>query len=98
MNKPSYTKEDIRQKRKSLMGKATEKSYINKGDKRIKGIRVCSVCGNKLTRIVVRDGSTRCIRSHTRCKMDSFVYTDVCRSAQMCYRQLRKKGELDENA
>lgn len=91
------TKKEVRRRRSNLLSSASKKIYINKEDKRIKGHKVCGICGRSLTNIIGTTGKTYVAHKHIRCKYNSFIHVNLCNTAQMCYTELRKKGWLIEN-
>ena len=84
-------REELREKRRYFFNNHKKRTLIYKGDKRILGNRLCSLCGEQLSK-TMSNGKGVCVRDHH--VMDMHLYKAYfCRDSKICTKNLKKRGE-----
>lgn len=90
------TKKEIKEQRKELKDGATAVSLVKKGDKRISSpSRLCSLCGQQLSGMNYTKGKALSKVNHFHLQYSKYIYFDICADINNCYKNLRKRGEMD---
>lgn len=90
------TKKQIKEQRKELKDGASSISLVKKGDKRIASAsRICSLCGQQLSGLNYTKGKTLSKVNHFHLQYSKYIYFDICADINNCYKNLRKRGEMD---
>lgn len=90
------SKEEVVEKRNDLYKLSERKHVFNKGDRRVHTPRLCVVCGRPLSSLVVHENRYVTIQPHIRFHLNKVFIVDVCKDINSCYRNLKKKGELED--
>ena len=90
------TKKKIKEQRKELKDNAIKVSLVKKGDKRIASAsRICSLCGQQLSGMNYTQGKVLSKVNHFHLQYSKYIYFDICADINNCYKNLRKRGEMD---
>lgn len=92
--KKNLTRQEIKDRRSSIIKTATKVTKINVGDKRIKdSTRICGICHRPLTTYVAETGDASVLCSHFSCKMSQIASISLCGDIRSCYSNIG----LEEN-
>jgi len=84
------SKEDIKKRRGYFLNKAEKVTKIKKGDKRVHGSRICTICGASLSNVVTTTGGTIATKNHFHCHFSELFYVDICMDSRSCYSNIKK--------
>lgn len=86
------SKEEIKTKRKDLLGSSDKTTVIRKGDRRISSAtRFCVICQRPLASLVWENGTVIATVTHYSVVLSSWVKVNMCKDIRSCYTHM--KGE-----
>lgn len=92
----TFSDEETVRRRKYFFNNYKSRTFIRKGDERVKGNRLCSICTEPLS-LVQRNGKGICTRDHYHFKVSSLFTVNMCKDYRVCKRNngiREEKGDL----
>lgn len=86
-------KKEVKESRHYLLTQANKVTKIRKGDKRVHGSRVCSLCGRPLSKVILSTGKTQASVNHYHCHFNELLAVDICMDIRSCYSRVDKEED-----
>lgn len=84
-------KTEIKKRRRYFLTKAKKITKIRKGDKRVLGSRLCSLCGSPLSTVLLSTGDSVATKHHYDCQFSELFYVHICMDIRSCYAEMERK-------
>lgn len=85
----------VKERRQYFLTQAAKKTKFYKGDKRVSGVRMCAICMNPLSKVILSTGKTQAVRDHYNCYFSELFYVDICLDSRVCQKVHKKLREGD---
>lgn len=90
------TSDEVRERRSYFLTNAESRTKIYRGDRRIQGNRLCSVCHTKLSTNILATGRSEATRDHHRCYFSPLFSANLCMDSRRCqkvHKELREEQD-----
>ncbi|AMQ66581.1 hypothetical protein BH753_gp099 [Bacillus phage Shbh1] len=89
-------KKEVVDKRRKLFNSSGKFVTFKKGDKRVYSPRICVTCSRPLSSLIINQGKYVTSFNHIRFHLGGGITVDICEDINSCHRNLRQKGELED--